>query len=434
MRDERLNRCEVDNPVRLHASTDFLTKHPAQQRTSTRVNPHDLPAPIDLRDFDLIRDDDAPAHQVDEVACQEVFGEEDLSGTSLETAQVHTPALECHAPFGEPANLLDRHEEVSALDTDHGTHNRRVRIVAETRDQVLDASNLVAVRVVDRTVQERREVQNFSHGYGFQHLKPTVKGATLLGCYRRAKALATNSTSSSLMPACVTNRARFGEIVPPSTPSAPSWRTTGEPRGDRTRRCWSDTSRDRSSTRGTRPRRALRADGSRVVVLQSFDHGVEGDEAGCREKTGLTHCPAQSLALDASALDERRRPREQRAHGRTEPLREGGHHRRRRRDRLCDRRSRGNNRIEEPRAVEMERAVPDRASESTEVLNFPGCAARIHVRVFNGHESNVRLMVELRINDLFDVRNVEHAPRIVHCHELDARVSRCRAHFELTRC
>jgi hypothetical protein len=38
-----------------------------------------------------------------------------------------------------------------------------VRIVAKTRDQVLDASNPVTVRVEDGTVQERGEVENFCH-------------------------------------------------------------------------------------------------------------------------------------------------------------------------------------------------------------------------------------------------------------------------------
>ena len=213
--------------VRLHARSDLVSEHPTQQRTPTRVDPDDLPAPVDLGDLNLVGDNDATAHQVDEVARQQVFGEEDLAGTSLETTKVDSPALEGHATLGESANLLDRHEEVSTLDTDDGAHDGRVRIVAETRDQVLDASNLVAVRVVDRTVQERREVENLSHGYGFQHPKPTASTArSSSGRYRRANALG-DELDVVVAHARVRDKSRpRGETVPPSTPSALSWRTT----------------------------------------------------------------------------------------------------------------------------------------------------------------------------------------------------------------
>jgi hypothetical protein len=146
-----------------------VSKDSAQQRSTTRVDADDFPAPIDLGNLDLVGGHDATAHQVDEVSREQVFGEKNLSGSSLESSKVDSPPLEGHATLDETANLFDRHEEVSTLNADNRADNGRVRIVAEPRDQVLDASNLVTVRVVDRTVQERREVQNFSHGCGFQH-------------------------------------------------------------------------------------------------------------------------------------------------------------------------------------------------------------------------------------------------------------------------
>ena len=153
--DERLNGREVDNAIGLHVRADLAPEDATEEGATTRVDAHHFPASIDLCDLDLIGDHDATAHQVDEVTSEKVLCEKDLSRAPLKTTKVHSPAFKCHTPFGKPADLLDRHEKVPALDADHRAHDRRVRIVAESRDQVLDASNLVTVRVVDRTMQER---------------------------------------------------------------------------------------------------------------------------------------------------------------------------------------------------------------------------------------------------------------------------------------
>jgi hypothetical protein len=70
--------------------------------------------------------------------------------------------------LGQASDFLDGEKKVSTFDTDNGAHDRRVRIVAESRDQVLDASNPVTAGVEDRAVQERREVKNVSHGKPLQ--------------------------------------------------------------------------------------------------------------------------------------------------------------------------------------------------------------------------------------------------------------------------
>ena len=97
------------------------------------------------------------------MARQEVLGEQEFARTSFESAQVDASSLEGHPARGEAADLSNRHEEVAPLDLDHRADDRRVRIVAKARDQVLDASNPVAVRVEDGTVQERGEVENVGH-------------------------------------------------------------------------------------------------------------------------------------------------------------------------------------------------------------------------------------------------------------------------------
>jgi hypothetical protein len=88
------------------------------------------------------------------VSSQEVLGEEEFAGSPLESAQVYTPTLKRDATLSESTNLLDGHEEVTTLNANDRTHNGRMRVVAETRDQILDASNPVASLVKDWPAQE----------------------------------------------------------------------------------------------------------------------------------------------------------------------------------------------------------------------------------------------------------------------------------------
>ncbi len=97
------------------------------------------------------------------MAGQEVLGQEELAGPALEPSQVDPAALEGDAALGQAADLADRHEEVAALDADDGAHDRRVGVVAEARDQVLDAADPVAGLVEHRPVQERGEVEDLGH-------------------------------------------------------------------------------------------------------------------------------------------------------------------------------------------------------------------------------------------------------------------------------
>ena len=86
--------------VGLNARSDFLPEHPTQQRSTTGVNAHDFPAPINLGNLDLVGDHDATAHQVDEVSRQEIFGEETSRRAVARTSKVDPTALEGHATLG----------------------------------------------------------------------------------------------------------------------------------------------------------------------------------------------------------------------------------------------------------------------------------------------------------------------------------------------
>jgi hypothetical protein len=117
-----------------------------------------------LSDLDLIGDDETSSHQVNKVSREQVFGEEQLARTTLEAPKVDLATFEGHASSLQAADLSYRNEEIPSLDLYDGAHNRRMGVITKSRDQVLDASYSVAVRVEDRTTQKRGEVENFGHG------------------------------------------------------------------------------------------------------------------------------------------------------------------------------------------------------------------------------------------------------------------------------
>jgi hypothetical protein len=87
VRDERLDGGEVHDGLGLDALTDVLAEDSTQERSLTRVDADDLPLAVDLGDFDLVGGDETTANQVDQVSRQQVFGEQELTGTALESTQ-----------------------------------------------------------------------------------------------------------------------------------------------------------------------------------------------------------------------------------------------------------------------------------------------------------------------------------------------------------
>jgi hypothetical protein len=163
VRHEGLDRGEVNNGLSLYALAHFLAEYATKERSASRVDSHDFPSALHLGNFNLIGNDEATTNQVDEVTRQEVFGQKKLPGATLETSQINFAALKGHAAFGQAADLANWHEEIAALNTNDGTHDWRVSVVTEARDQVLDATNPVTVLIKDRTAQESGKVKYFSH-------------------------------------------------------------------------------------------------------------------------------------------------------------------------------------------------------------------------------------------------------------------------------
>jgi hypothetical protein len=162
--------------------THALSERATKERSTTWVDAHDLPFAFDLGDLDVVRSDEATANQVDEVSRQEVLSQEEFAGATLKTAKIDALALEGHSPFGESADLSDWHKEVPTFNANDGADDRWMGTVPEARDEVLDATNPVAVRIEDWSVQERGEVEKFSHllaltvlsGYPFRRIGSPV--------------------------------------------------------------------------------------------------------------------------------------------------------------------------------------------------------------------------------------------------------------------
>jgi hypothetical protein len=102
------------------------------------------------------------------VARQQVLGEQQFAGATLESTKVNSSTLKGHATLAETADLPNWHKEIAPFDADDGADNRRVRVVTEARDQILDATDPVTVLIEDGTAKKRGEVEDFCHCYAFR--------------------------------------------------------------------------------------------------------------------------------------------------------------------------------------------------------------------------------------------------------------------------
>jgi hypothetical protein len=154
VRYEWLNGREVHDGVDFDPLANLLAEHSAKERAPTRVDTDNLPSTIDLGNLDLIGNDEPSSNQVDEMTREQVLSEQQFTRSSLESAQIHPSPFKGHATLAEPTDLSNGDEEVATFDANHRAHDRRVRVVAESRDQILDATNPVTVRIEDWTAQE----------------------------------------------------------------------------------------------------------------------------------------------------------------------------------------------------------------------------------------------------------------------------------------
>ena len=107
-----------------------------------------------------------PPDQVDQVARHEVLGQEELAGPALEAPEVDLGAVEGHPPGLDGGDLPGGHEELAAADLHDEAGDRRVRAVADARDEVLHAPESVTRLGVDeRALEDAREVDELS-GHG----------------------------------------------------------------------------------------------------------------------------------------------------------------------------------------------------------------------------------------------------------------------------
>jgi len=215
-----------------------------------------------------------------------------------------------------------------------------MRVVAESCDQVLDATDPVAVRIEYRSVQERGEMEDFSHVMPLRvpqatptrQLSPEKASVTCGRTVRerktiqrnvglkRASTSATKVTSSSPTPACVTKRARVDDGAAVDAKDREFF--------DQLSRLRVVEGHDVRATRrgvvlglGKRRREESGQDSrASVIVGQSIDHLIERDQSGGREEPSLTHRSSESLSFNPGAFHQSSRTGEERADRRTETL------------------------------------------------------------------------------------------------------------------
>ncbi len=107
-----------------------------------------------LRQLDLFGADETSAYKVDEVAGEQVPREEELAGAALEVSQVHRPAFEADAAVLEIGDLADRYEQVTSGDAHDRSDDRRVRLLVQAHDEILDAAHLLPAVVDERAFDD----------------------------------------------------------------------------------------------------------------------------------------------------------------------------------------------------------------------------------------------------------------------------------------
>lgn len=161
--DERFDRGKVHDGFGLDERPETRAQQAAEEGAATGIHPDHLPAAVDLGQLNFVPRNQAAVHQIDEVARHEVFAQQNLARTALEASQVDPVALERDPALGQATDFANRHEQVATLNAHHRADEWRVGVVAETRDQVLDAAHSVTVLIKDRAPKKRGKVANSGH-------------------------------------------------------------------------------------------------------------------------------------------------------------------------------------------------------------------------------------------------------------------------------
>ena len=152
-----------------------------------------------------------------------------------------------------------------------------------------------------------------------------------------------------------------------------------------------------STTPGSRGDAVGEDPGVVVVLLQPPDHLGQREDARRRDDARLAHAAAEDLPHPPGAVDERRRAADHRPDRRGEPFRQAELHRRDVPRPVGDRPAGRDRRVEQPRAVEVNRQVVAGGDgrDRREVLGRQNRAAAPVVRVLEADHAGRRVVVEV---------------------------------------
>jgi len=165
MGHEGLDARPVDDLPGRDAPSQGTRQEMPQRHPGTGVDRHHLPAPFDAGQLDLVGPDEACPVEVDDVAGEEVAGQEQLAGPALEALEAHLVAGQLHPAGSQGDHPADGDEEVPAADADDDAGQRRMGGVAEADEEVADAPQAVPAPVDDGALHHGGEVQDLD-GHG----------------------------------------------------------------------------------------------------------------------------------------------------------------------------------------------------------------------------------------------------------------------------
>ncbi len=147
------------------ATSDSTWKQPAREPARADIDTDDPIPAVEPRQFDLVRAYEPRTIDVDQLTIEHVFAKEHLLGPPLEGTEVETCCPQRRLPVFDPRYRLGRHEYLASRNGRQQPGDRRVFVVAQTDDQIVDPSDLVAAIHAKLAPRDQGEMQELRLGH-----------------------------------------------------------------------------------------------------------------------------------------------------------------------------------------------------------------------------------------------------------------------------
>ena len=148
------------NPTNADTGRELPGQQPAQEALGADVDADHPPPAFDPGDLDLVGANEPCTVDVDQLAVEQVLSQQQLALSAFERLQVEPCLRERDPAVLDLADSLGGDVHVAAGDLCDGSADRRVLVLAEVDEQVVDLAELAAFGVVQVAADDQRQVQD----------------------------------------------------------------------------------------------------------------------------------------------------------------------------------------------------------------------------------------------------------------------------------